>query len=307
MAIVILNFLLVRLAPGDVASVMAGEQGAADEKFMSQIREQFGLDQPLWQQLLTYLSNILHGDLGYSYRQGSPVLDLIVERLPATLLLTVTAFVLALSVGILLGAIAAARPGKLPDLLVSILSLLFYATPLFWVGLMSILLFSMWLGWFPSFGMSTVGVTLSPFARALDIAHHLVLPAGTLALFYAAIYSRMTRTSMLEVRDMDFVRTARAKGLRPGLIVQRHILRNAILPVITLAGIQAGQLIGGAILTETVFSWPGIGRLAFDALMLRDYQVLMGIFLVTSIVVVVFNILTDALYRVVDPRIGADA
>lgn len=306
-AIVTLNFMLIRLAPGDPAAVMAGQAGVADELFMQQLRAQFGLDQPLWQQYLVYVGNILQGDLGYSYRQGSAVLDLILERLPATLLLTGTAFVFALGAGVVLGSIAAARVGKLPDLIVSVLSLLFYATPLFWIGMMSILLFSVWLGWLPAFGMMTVGANLSGWALVGDVARHLVLPSVTLGLFYMAIYSRMTRASMLEVNDMDFVRTARAKGLRENVILRRHMLRNAILPVITLAGIQAGQLVGGAILTETVFSWPGIGRLAFDALVQRDYQVLMGVFLITSIMVVVFNILTDLLYRVIDPRIGAAA
>lgn len=307
LAIVALNFVLIRLAPGDPAAVMAGQAGVADEIFMQQLREQFGLDQPVWRQFLVYLGNVLQGDLGYSYRQGTSVSTLIAERLPATLLLTGSAFVFALVAGIVLGSVAAARVGRLPDLLVSVVSLLFYATPLFWIGMMSILLFSVWLGWFPAFGMLTVGANLTGWAHVLDVAHHLVLPAVTLGLFYMAIYTRMTRASMLEVRDMDFVRTARAKGLRPNVILRRHMLRNAILPVITLAGIQAGQLVGGAILTETVFSWPGIGRLAFDALVQRDYQVLMGVFLITSIMVVVFNILTDLLYRVVDPRIGAGA
>lgn len=307
LAIVALNFLLIRLAPGDPAAVMAGQAGVADEIFMKQLREQFGLDEPVWRQFIFYVGNVLQGDLGYSYRQGMSVADLIAERLPATLLLTGTAFIFALLAGIVLGSIAAAKAGKMPDLLVSILSLVFYATPLFWIGMMSILLFSVWLGWFPAFGMITVGADLQGWDYVLDVAHHLVLPAFTLGLFYMTVYSRMTRASMLEVRDMDFVRTARAKGLAPSIILRRHMLRNAILPVITLAGIQAGQLVGGAILTETVFSWPGIGRLAFDALVQRDYQVLMGVFLITSIMVVVFNILTDLLYRVVDPRIGAGA
>lgn len=305
LAIVVLNFTLIRMAPGDPAAVMAGQAGVADEIFMQQLRVQFGLDEPLWRQLLLYVGNVLQGDLGYSYRQGAPVLDLILDRLGATLLLTGSAFVLALVVGIALGAVAAARAGRWPDLVVSILSMLSYATPLFWIGLMSILLFSVWLGWFPSFGMMAVGAGLSGWEHVVDVAHHLVLPAGTLALYYAAIYARMTRTSLLDTRDMDFVRTARAKGLRSGIILRRHMLPNAILPVITLAGIQAGQLIGGAVLTETVFSWPGIGRLAFDALMQRDYQVLMGVFLITSVMVVLLNILTDILYRVIDPRIGA--
>lgn len=306
-AIIVLNFILIRMAPGDPAAVMAGQAGVADEEFMRQLREQFGLDLPLWQQILVYVNNVLHGDLGYSYRQGMPVLDLLLERLPATILLTGSAFVFALVLGSIMGIFAAINFGKLPDFLISITSLLFYATPLFWVGMMSILIFSVYLGWFPAFGMITVGKSYTGYEHIIDVLHHLILPAITLGLFYMAIYTRMTRASMLEVRDMDYIKTARAKGLRSGLIIRRHMLRNAILPVITLAGLQAGQLVGGAVLTETVFSWPGIGRLAFDALVQRDYQVLMGVFLVSSIMVVIFNMLTDILYSLADPRVGAQS
>lgn len=306
-AIVLLNFLLIRLAPGDPASVMAGQAGAADQQYMEQLRQQFGLDRPLYEQAWLYLKGVFQGDLGYSYRQGAPVAELIWDRLPATLLLTLSAFLFALLAGVVLGTLAAMNVGRPLDFLISILSLLFYATPLFWVGLMSILLFSVVLGWLPAFGMMSVGAGYTGWDHVLDVAHHLVLPATTLGLFYMAVYARMTRASMLEVQDMDFVRTARAKGLKRSLTVRRHILRNAVLPVITLAGIQAGQLVGGAILTETVFGWPGIGRLAFDALLQRDYQVLLGVFLVTSIMVVIFNIITDLVYRLVDPRIGAAA
>ncbi len=301
--IIILNFLLIRLAPGDPAAAMAGEAGAADEAFMAQLREQFGLDRPVYQQLAYYFADIVRFDLGYSYRQREAVVDLILDRLPATLLLTISGFIVALGLGILLGVASAMRVGRLADRLISLFALLFYATPLFWVGLMAIMLFSVWLGWLPSFGMESVGAGYSGWARTADIAHHLILPAGTLGLFYVAVYTRLTRASMLEVKDMDFVRTARAKGLRHGLIVRRHILRNAMLPVITFAGIQAGQLVGGAVLTETVFAWPGIGRLAFDALLQRDYPVLLGVFFVTSVMVVVFNIITDIAYRIADPRI----
>ncbi|MEP9399494.1 ABC transporter permease [Mesorhizobium sp. KR2-14] len=307
LAIVLLNFLLIRMAPGDPAAVMAGEIGAADAQYMEQLRERFGLDRPLYEQAGIYLAGVVQGDLGYSYRQGTAVSELIVDRLPATLLLTVSAFIFAILAGVWLGVIAAMNVGRLPDFVISIASLLFYATPLFWVGLMSILLFSVHLGWFPAVGMQTIGAGYTGWGHVLDVARHLVLPAGTLGLFYMAVYARMTRASMLEVRDMDFVRTAKAKGLKHRATVRRHILRNAILPVITLAGIQAGQLVGGAILTETVFGWPGIGRLAFDALLQRDYMVLMGVFLVTSVMVVVFNIITDLIYRIADPRIGASA
>ncbi|GAA0573418.1 ABC transporter permease [Caenispirillum bisanense] len=303
LAIVVINFLLVRAAPGDPAMVMAGEAGAADEQYVQQLREQFGLDRPLHVQLGIYVRDVAMGDLGYSYRQQRPVWDLIADRLPATLILTGTAFALALAAGIALGTLAAMNVGRWSDSAITVLALVSYATPIFWVGLMLILLFSVQLGWLPAFGYESIGAGYTGFERVLDIARHMVLPVVTLGLFYMAVYARLTRASILEVRDMDFVKTARAKGLGETRIVLKHVLRNAILPVITFAGIQAGHLVGGSILIETVFAWPGIGRLAFDAVLQRDYQVLLGIFFVTSVLVIVFNILTDLVYSLVDPRI----
>lgn len=303
LAILVLNFLLIHAAPGDPAAVMAGEAGATDEMFLTQLREKFGLDQPLHVQLWKYVSDVARLDLGYSYRQQMPVLDLILDRLPATLLLTGTAFVVSLVLGVLAGVLAASRVGKWSDTLISSVALLFYATPLFWAALMGVLLFSVTLGWLPPFGYETVGSGFTGWRRALDIAEHLVLPALSLGLFFTAVYSRMTRASMLEVSQMDFVKTARAKGLAPAVIGRRHILRNALLPIVTLAGLQAGQLVGGAVLTETVFAWPGIGRLMFEALTQRDYNVLLGVFFVSAAMVILFNLITDLVYGIVDPRI----
>ncbi|WP_157017909.1 ABC transporter permease [Mesorhizobium xinjiangense] len=302
-AILTLNFFLIHAAPGDPAAVMAGEAGAADAKFIAQLREQFGLDKPLLVQLGIYLKGVIQLDLGYSYRQQMPVADLIFQRLPATLLLTVSAFIISLFLGTLAGVLASARVGKWSDTLISSLALLFYATPLFWAALMAVLLFSVYLNWLPGFGYETVGANYTGFARALDIGKHLILPAATLGLFFMAVYMRMTRASMLEVSQLDFVKTARAKGLKPSIIQRRHIFRNAMLPVVTLAGLQAGQLVGGAVLTETVFAWPGIGRLMFEALAQRDYNLLLGVFFVSAAMVLLFNLVTDILYRVVDPRI----
>lgn len=304
LAIVVLNFFLIHAAPGDPASVIAGQSGAADPQFLAQLRTQFGLDRSLPEQLWIYLRGVLTLDFGVSHRQQRTVLSLVAERLPATLLLTGTAFVFALGAGIVLGMLAARRVGTWADSLITVLSLLFYATPIFWVGLMLILVFSVWLGWLPSFGMGTVGVTLQGWARVVDVAPYLVLPALTLGLFYMAVYARLTRSSMLEVSTQDFVRTARAKGATEGRIVRRHMLRNALLPVVTLAGVQAGTLVGGSILVESVFAWPGIGRLAFEALLARDYQVLLGVFLCTSVLVVLFNAATDAVYVFIDPRMA---
>jgi len=302
-AIIVANFLLVHAAPGDPASVIAGEAGAADPQFLAQLRTQFGLDQPLSTQLWLYVSHVAQGDLGVSYRQQRPVLGLILERLSATLLLTGTAFILAVIGGVTLGALAARRVGRTSDSLITVLALGLYATPIFWVGLMLVLVFSVWLDWLPSFGMNTVGADLTGAAAVLDTARYLLLPALTLGLFYMAVYARLTRAAMLEVASQDFVRTARAKGVPEGGVQRRHVLRNALLPVITVAGIQAGQLVGGSILVETVFAWPGIGRLAFDALLARDYQILLGVFLATSVLVLVFNLITDLLYAWIDPRV----
>lgn len=303
LAIIVLNFFLIRAAPGDPAVVMAGEAGASDPLFIAQLREKFGLDKPLPQQLLIYVKGIATLDLGYSFRQQMPVSKLIADRLPATLLLTGTAFLISLGLGILFGALAARRAGSLSDTVITVLALVFYATPLFWVALMAILLFSVTMEWLPSFGYETVGAGYTGMAHILDIGAHLVLPALTLGLFFMATYARMTRASMLEVSRLDFVKTARAKGLKAGVIQRRHILRNAMLPVVTLAGLQAGTLIGGAVLTETVFAWPGIGRLMYDALLQRDYNLLLGVFVVSSAMVLALNLITDLIYRLVDPRI----
>nr|WP_184517591.1 ABC transporter permease [Roseomonas pecuniae] len=303
LAIVVCNFLLIHAAPGDPATVMAGQSGAADPQYMEQLRRQFGLDQPLTTQLWIYLRGVLQLDLGYSHRQQAGVAGLIADRLPATLLLTGAAFLIAIAGGVTAGALAARRAGSWADSLITVIALAFYATPLFWVGLMLVLLFSVYLEWLPSFGMSDPGLALTGPALWWDVARHLVLPAVTLGLFYLAVYARLTRAAMLEVLDQDFVKTARAKGVPEGRVLRAHVLRNALLPVITFAGIQAGQLVGGSILVETVFAWPGIGRLAFEALLARDYQVLMGVFFVTSVVVVLFNLLTDVLYALIDPRV----
>ncbi|MGE8688555.1 MAG: ABC transporter permease [Achromobacter sp.] len=311
LGVVIINFFLIRLAPGDPAAVLAGQAGAGDAAYVEQLRVAFGLDKPIMTQLLLYLKGVVQLDLGFSYRNHVPVLDLIVERLPATFLLMSCAFVFSILLGVFLGVVAAKaryrNKRRWIDSSVMTGALLLYATPLFWLSLMGILLFSVVLGWLPAFGMETVGAGLSGWARAGDIALHLILPTVTLGCFFMAVYVRLTRASMLEVIGMDFVKTARAKGVSPGRVIRAHVLRNALLPVITFAGIQLGQMAGGAVLTETVFAWPGIGRLMFDALLQRDYQLLLGIFLVTSIMVVAFNLLTDVLYRLIDPRIAAGA
>lgn len=302
-AIIVLNFFLIRLAPGDPAMVMAGEAGASDQIFVAQLREKFGLDRPLPEQLFRYVKGIATLDLGFSFRQQMPVAKLIMDRLPATLLLTMTAFAISLLFGILFGVLAARFAGTWADTAITILALVFYATPLFWIALMAILLFSVTMDWLPSFGYETIGAGYTGLAHVLDVGAHLIMPAATIGLFFMATYTRMTRASMLEVNRLDFVKTARAKGLRNSVIQRRHVLRNALLPVVTLAGVHSGTLIGGAVLTETVFAWPGIGRLMYEALLQRDYNLLLGVFVVCSAMVLIFNLITDLVYRLVDPRI----
>lgn len=301
------NFILVHAAPGDPAQVMAGQSGASDAKLLAQLRAEYGLDKPYPVQLATYLKRILTLDLGYSYRQQRTVASLLLERMPATLLLTGTSFLLALIAGIVLGTLAGVRAGKWSDTLLTVVSLLLYATPVFWLGLMLVLLFSVQLDWLPAFGYVTIGVPMTAFERMRDILWHLTLPAVSLAAVYLAIYTRLMRSSVVEVTHQDFIKTARAKGLKQGRIILRHILRNAMLPIVTVAGMQAGALVGGAVVIETVFAWPGLGRLTYDALLQRDYPVLLGIFLVMSVLVIVLNLLTDAIYRLIDPRVSARA
>lgn len=301
--VIILNFMLIRLAPGDPASVMAGEAGVGDALFVQQLREQFGLDQPLTHQLWLYVKNIATLDFGYSYRAHRPVFDLIAEKLPATLLLTGSAFLVAILAGIGMGMLAGRRPNGMLDRVISVWALGLHATPLFWLGLMGIVLFSVTLRILPAFGMETIGGEGS--GGFADVLHHLILPALTLGLVQSAVYARLTRAAIIDVADMEFVRTARAKGLRPWRVMVMHVFRNAMLPVITYAGIQAGQLVGGAVLTETVFAWPGIGRMTFEALLQRDYNLLLAILFVSCSMVILFNALTDFAYRLADPRVGA--
>jgi len=301
--VVILNFTLLHLAPGDPAMVFVGEAGGATEEILKEVRRQFGLDKSLMEQLFIYGEKVLLGDLGFSYFQGKPVMDLILEKIPATILLILTAIFLAVTLGVLTGVIVAQRPTSLGSSFITVLSLFGFAMPVFWLGIMLILAFSLYLPLFPGHGMITVGLTGSFWDLAKDVLHHLVLPAFTLAIIYIAQYSRLSRASMLEVIGSDYIRTARAKGLSERLVIYKHALRNAILPVLTVFGIQIGHLLAGAILVETVFTWPGMGRLMFDGILRRDYPLIMGILIFSSVLVILANLITDLLYGVLDPRI----
>ena len=303
LTIVLLNFALLHLAPGDAADVLAGEAGSATPEYMAQLRQKFGLDQPVHVQLLVYLRQVVTFDLGYSFRHGGSVSHLSLTRLGPTLLLMLSVFVLAVTFGVVLGAIAARNLNRWKDGVISMLAVLAYATPVFWAGLMFIVIFSIHLGWFPTSGYEEVAAFKEGWAHVVDVAHHLVLPAITLTLFYLALYTRLMRASVLDQYTMDYVVTARAKGLSERQIARRHVLRNAALPVLTMAGVQVGALLGGAVVVETVFAWPGLGLLAYESLFALDINLLLGIFFISACLVVLVNLAVDLLYTLLDPRI----
>ncbi|MBX9588620.1 MAG: ABC transporter permease [Hyphomonadaceae bacterium] len=303
LGVVVLNFLLLQLAPGDAATVLAGEAGGAPLEYIQQLRQRFGLDQPVLVQLALYIKNILVLDLGYSFRNASPVLPLILARLWPTLLLMGTTLLLSVAGGVLLGLLAAVWVRTWKDHVISFAAIIAYAMPLFWIGLMLILAFSIKLGWLPTSGMEDAAAFYEGWERVVDIAKHLVLPSITLALFYMALYARLMRATMLEQHGLDYVTTARAKGLTERQITVRHMVRNALLPVVTVAGVQIGGLLGGSVVVESVFAWPGLGQLAFQALFARDLNLLLGIFFISSCLVVAVNIVIDIVYLVLDPRI----
>ncbi len=302
-AVLILNFLLLHLAPGDIADTIAGDMGGADAEVMEEIRARFGLDKPFHHQLGLYLARLAQGDLGYSYFFQTPVTELIFERLAATLLLVISAQVLAIVIGTVLGVVAARRPNGATSHAVTLLALFGYSAPVFWTGIMLIILFCSIFPIFPVGGMIDVRVEGSWFVRGLDVLHHLMLPMVTLASIFLALYSRLARASMLDVLGSDYVRTARAKGLSEFVVVYKHALRNALGPVVTLAGLQFSGIMSGAVLVETVFSWPGLGSLALQSILARDTPTILGILFFSSLVVVVANLLTDLVYSLVDPRI----
>jgi peptide/nickel transport system permease protein len=301
-----LNFVLVHVAPGDAADVLAGEAGAADARYVAELREKFGLDQPVLVQLGRYLWNLGRLDLGRSFRHDMPVFELIRQRASPTLLLMIPSLGLAFVGGVVLGVTAARRPRSLVDNAISVMALLAYATPLFWLGLMLIVLFTLKLGLLPAGGMFTIGAGETGLAHALDVLRHLVLPVTTLALFYMATYARLMRAAMLEVLGADYVRTAHAKGLSAPRVLYGHALRNAVLPMVTVLGVQVGSLLGGAVVVEVVFAWPGLGRLAFEAVFQRDINLLLGILLLSSCLVIAVNLGIDLLYTRLDPRIALE-
>lgn len=302
-AVLILNFFLLHIMPGNVAQTIASQMGGATPEILAQIRETYGLDRPLWMQLLTYITNVATGDFGTSFFYQQPVLSLILERLPATLLLVLSAQIVSVLTGILLGVFAAQKPNSLRSYVVTVLAVVGYATPVFWLGLMLLIVFAYYIPLFPTSGMQSIGVLGGPFSQVVDVLHHLVLPAFTLAVIYLAQYTRIARSSMINTLGADYVRTARAKGMPEWVITYKHALKNALIPVVTLAGLQFSRVFAGAVVVEVVFNWPGMGVLAYDAMLRRDFPLLLGILFFSAIVVVVVNLLTDVIYQFLDPRI----
>ncbi len=275
------------MVPGDPVEVMLGESARPADR--EALRTALGLDQPLLSQLMSYLKGLLHFDLGQSLHSKQPIADLLMQRLPATLELTGAALLIAVIIALPLGVIAALYQGKIQDSGAMLFSLIGISIPNFWLGPMLILLFSLWLGWTPVSGREAPG--------------SLILPAITLGTALAAILARMVRSTLLEVLHEDFIRTAQAKGLAPGSVIWRHALSNAWLPIITLLGLQLGALLGGAVITEAIFDWPGLGSLLIESIQKRDYPVVQGCVLFISTIYVVVNTLTDLLYGWLDPRI----
>lgn len=302
LVIILINFFLIHAAPGDPVDVLAGNM-EADPAYLERLRAEFGLDRPLHEQLVAYMGNVLSFDLGYSLRFRQDVLDLILSRMPATLLLMGTALVFSSVVGILLGAVAARRPAGPADNAATLVALAGFSMPVFWLGQLLLLLFALQLNLFPAQGMVSLRAPREGFGRWLDVAHHLVLPALTYSIYHLTLIFRLTRVKMQETLAQDYIVTARSKGLSERRVVYGHGLRNAMLPIATVIGLNFGFMLAGSVLTETVFAWPGMGRLMFEAINARDYPLLLGLFTVLSVAVILANVITDVVYAVIDPRV----
>ena len=287
--VLLLTFLLIHAVPGDPVEVMLGESASTADR--DALRADLGLNQPLINQFGGYLTKLAHGDFGTSIHTKTPIIEMIKARYPATLKLAFVSLMIGLAIGVPMGIYAALKAGYWQDFVVTIISVRFSAMPAFWLGPMLMLLFAVWLGWLPVSGM--------------DAPNSIILPAVTLGFGLSAILTRMTRTSLLEVLNDDYIRTARAKGLSEKTVIIRHALRAALLPIITIVGLQMGSLLAGTVITETIFSWDGIGRLLVESIEKRDYPVTQACVLVVALSYVLVNLFTDILYRIADPRVRA--
>ncbi len=301
-SVVTIGFVLLKLAPGDPAVLLAGE--AATPQYIERVREMYGLNKPLWEQYLIYLEKALRLDLGYSLSYKRPVLEVILNRLPYTLMLAVSGLSIGLALGVVLGMVSAWYRKKMVSPLINNVSFIIYSTPVFVIGQFLIYYLAIVLRLFPVGGVVTIGLEYSGLHEyVIDVLWHLTLPSLTLGLVFMASYVKLTRSSFMEALSSSYILAARSMGLRNSTILFKHAFRNAIIPVVTLAGVQLGMLIGGVIITESLFSWPGIGQLTMEAVSTRDYPLLLGIFIFTSVAVVVINIVVDFLYSAIDPRI----
>jgi len=301
--IICANFVIFRVVPGDPVRLLFGDPRAGPRR-IAEMRELFGLTGSLWEQFVAYLRQLfLHGDLGFSFVHRVPVLEVILDRVPQTLLLIVTALIIAVVLGTILGAIAGWKTGTKFDSIIVTVSLGFYSIPTFILGIILMMIFAFALGLFPIGGMDTIGAGYTGWAYVGDVAWHMFLPCGAIVIWYIGEYVILTRSAMQDVLDQDYIISARAKGVKESVILRRHALRNAILPVVTLTGMNLAFAVAGIIEAETVFRWPGVGRLLYDSVMSRDYPVLQGLFLIFAVVVVLANLVVDLIYGYIDPRI----
>lgn len=300
--IIVINFVLIHSAPGDPLDVLTGNMETSEE-YLEQLRTEFGLDRPLVEQLGLYLLKAVQLDLGYSLRYRQDVTGLILDRLPPTLLLMGTALVVSSLLGILLGVLASRRPYSFGDNATTFVALAGYSMPVFWLGQLLLLVFALHLAWFPVQGMYSLRAPRDGMGRLLDLLHHLALPAATYTVYHLTLIYRLTRVKMQDIMALDFITTARAKGVSEGRVAWRHALPNAMMPVVTVIGLNFGFMLAGSVLTETVFAWPGTGRLLYEAIMARDYPVLLGLFTFLSLMVILANVVTDVVYALIDPRV----
>lgn len=301
--VMIITFSLMHVAPGDpVEMFFGGPEG--DEELVAQLVEEYGFNKPIWQQFLIWAGKLLKGDLGFSFVTNRSVSSMIMERLSNTLTLMLTSLVIAIVVGIFLGTVSAYKQYSFLDNFARVFVVLGTATPAFWIGLMAMLVFGVWLGWLPVSGTMSLGITdESWLVQVKDRIWHMILPVSILSYRFMATYTRQMRANMLQVMNQDYIRTARAKGLREMIVVGKHAMKNALLPIVTIIGMSLGTVISGAVIIETIFSWPGLGSLTIQSVLRRDYSVIMAIVLMLGVMIVVANLLTDLVYSYLDPRI----